>query len=176
MYSLQFLLEKDGSNSMALVINEDSPLTDRPHLRVYSVVMPALAAGNKCTVVVEVVLARAILPYPREITQNDQQLVQFIGNAYLISPYPSKSQTTTVTLPNSKIESFSRVSPTSTSDNEITYGPYADVAPFSTGKMTVHFENNGPFIVVGDMERVIEVSHWGNIAVEEKIHIVHIGM
>ena len=161
---------------MPLMIQSASPISDRPHLGVYTIIMPALPVGDKCTVVVELVLAQVVLPYPREVSQNDQQLVQFLGNAYLISPYPSKSQTTTVKLPSSTIESFSRVSPTSSSDNELTYGPYADVAPYSTGKMNVHFENNGPFIVVAELERLIEVSHWGNIAVEEKIHIKHTGI
>ena len=42
--------------------------------------------------------------------------------------------------------------------------------------MVLHFENNGPFIGVVSLERIIEVSHWGNIAVEEHVHIKHIGV
>ena len=42
--------------------------------------------------------------------------------------------------------------------------------------MVLHFENNGPFIGVVALERIIEVSHWGNIAVEEHVHIKHIGV
>ena len=41
--------------------------------------------------------------------------------------------------------------------------------------MVLHFENNGPFIGVVSLERIIEVSHWGNIAVEEHVHIKHLG-
>ena len=39
----------------------------------------------------------------------------------------------------------------------------------------VHFENNSPFLTVTQMTRVIEVSHWGNIAVEETYDLVHSG-
>lgn len=46
---------------------------------------------------------------------------------------------------------------------------------FSTEPMTIHFENYTPFLTVTKLERVIEVSHWGNIAVEETIDIVHSG-
>lgn len=39
----------------------------------------------------------------------------------------------------------------------------------------MHCENNSPFVVATDVVRVIEVSHWGNIAVEEAISVIHKG-
>ncbi len=141
----------------------------------YTVNMPSLAAKKSVTVVIETVFVNAIKPFPESITQNEKQLVQFSGNVYFYSPYPSTTQSTIVKVPNDKIESFSKLSPTSSSDGEITYGPYSDVAPNSVGKLSVHFENNGPFLAVVELLRVIEVSHWGNVAVEEHVHIRHIG-
>ena len=41
--------------------------------------------------------------------------------------------------------------------------------------MKIHFENNEPFLVVSQLERNIEVSHWGNIAVWEDIRVSHNG-
>jgi len=41
--------------------------------------------------------------------------------------------------------------------------------------MKLHYENNNPFLAVTKLMRVIEVSHWGNIAVEEHIEIRHTG-
>ena len=41
--------------------------------------------------------------------------------------------------------------------------------------MEVHFENNRPFLAVTDLKREIEVSHWGNIAVEETLDVRHTG-
>ena len=41
--------------------------------------------------------------------------------------------------------------------------------------MRVHYENNTPFLRVNKMDRTIEVSHWGNIAVEETIDLEHYG-
>lgn len=43
------------------------------------------------------------------------------------------------------------------------------------GALKVHEENNSPFLTVTNLERVIEVSHWGNIAVEEHVDIRHSG-
>lgn len=41
--------------------------------------------------------------------------------------------------------------------------------------MAIHYENNSPFLTVTSLERMIEVSHWGNIAVEETIDVLHTG-
>lgn len=39
----------------------------------------------------------------------------------------------------------------------------------------MHYENNSPFLTITSMTRVIEVSHWGNIAVEETVDLKHTG-
>lgn len=41
--------------------------------------------------------------------------------------------------------------------------------------IVIHYENHSPFLTITRLERTIEVSHWGNIAVEETIDIVHSG-
>ena len=37
--------------------------------------------------------------------------------------------------------------------------------------MYVHFENNSPFLHATRLVREVEVSHWGNVYVEEKYYI-----
>lgn len=41
--------------------------------------------------------------------------------------------------------------------------------------MKIHFENNAPFLTISSIIRTIEVSHWGNIAVEETVDLRHTG-
>ena len=41
--------------------------------------------------------------------------------------------------------------------------------------MKIHYENNSPFLSISSITRTIEVSHWGNIAVEETIDLRHTG-
>lgn len=171
--TVQVQVGKGETTGMAVV--KDRPLPDHKEAAVYKITVPSLSPGSSVTVVVELVLFKAILPFPLEITQSENQLVRFTGNSYMYSPYPSKTQSTTFTLPNTNIESFSRVAPTNSAEKTLTYGPYSDVAPFSYAKVDIHFENNGPFLMVVELERIIEVSHWGNIAVEEYLHIRHIG-
>ena len=173
MYFLQVTTSSGASGE--LNVSPDKVFVNHPNISVHRVHIPPIAPGSSVTVVVETVVAHALQPFPKEITQNERQLIQYTGNAYLTTPYPSTTQSTIVTLPSSTIESFTRVSPTSSSENVVTYGPYSNVAPFSTSRISIHFENNGPYIVVAELERVIEVSHWGNIAIEEHVHILHEG-
>ena len=39
----------------------------------------------------------------------------------------------------------------------------------------IHYENNSPFLAVSHLLRLVEVSHWGNIAVEETLDMHHTG-
>jgi len=45
----------------------------------------------------------------------------------------------------------------------------------SKDDMKIHYENNSPFASVLEMTRLIELSHWGNIAVEESFTVEHVG-
>lgn len=154
---------------------KESPLPQQDQAAAYKVTIPSLAPGASVTIVVETVFYNAIVAFPSHINQGDNQLVKFAGSSYVFSPYPSSTQSSVFSLPNTNIESFSRVAPTNSADKTITYGPYSEVAAYSYSKIEIHFENNGPFLSVAEVERVIEVSHWGNIAVEEHVHIKHVG-
>uniref|UniRef100_A0A6Q2X0W2 Dolichyl-diphosphooligosaccharide--protein glycosyltransferase subunit 1 n=1 Tax=Esox lucius TaxID=8010 RepID=A0A6Q2X0W2_ESOLU len=115
------------------------------------------------------------MPFPTHITQAERQLVVFQGNHYLFSPYPTRSQTTRVRLASKTVETYTKLGNPSKSDDAIEYGPFRDVAPFSEDTMKVHYENNTPFLTISSITRTIEVSHWGNIAVEETIDLRHTG-
>lgn len=134
-----------------------------------------LQPGKTVNIEVELSLTHFLEPYPAMIQQGEKQLVRYNGNHYILTPYATTSQTTTVTLSSPNIESYSRLKPTTHTDTSITYGPYEGVAGFSVDPMNIHYENNSPFLTVTKLERVIEVSHWGNIAVEETIDVLHTG-
>lgn len=134
-----------------------------------------LENGKTVSVEVETVFSHALTPFPREITQAEKQFVVFTGNLYLFSPYKVTKQSTTVTTASSKIESYTKVKPFSQTETTINYGPYEDKEAFSEVELKVHSENNTPFLTITSLERIIEVSHWGNIAVEEHIEVRHTG-
>ncbi|KAL1124131.1 hypothetical protein AAG570_001901 [Ranatra chinensis] len=120
-----------------------------------------LLPGKTVTFEVEYVVTDALTPHPTAITQKEKQLVKYVGNHYIYSPYRINKQTTTVSLGTRNVESYTKLNPVSISD--------------TTDPMVVHYENNSPFLRVIRLERVIEVSHWGNIAVEETVDMVHVG-
>ena len=53
--------------------------------------------------------------------------------------------------------------------------PYSDVAPYSVSSLLLHFESNFPFATFRTVNKEIEVSHWGNVAVEELYSLEHTG-
>lgn len=134
-----------------------------------------LLPGKSTGVEVELILTNFLNPYPAVISQKEAQLIQYNGNLYFFSPYETLKQSTKVMLGTKNIENYTKVKPVSVSDTNLVYGPHSSVKPFSSEKLMVHYENNSPFLVVSNLERVIEVSHWGNIAVEETISLIHKG-
>lgn len=114
--------------------------------------------------------------YPAEITQYERQLVLYKTNAYYYSRYATQTQKTTVTLPTDRAESYTQTpKPVAKSEQTITYGSYENIPAFSRQEITLHYENNNPFLTVSSLKRWIEVSHWGNVAVEETIDMYHSG-
>lgn len=146
---------------------------------VYKVELPeSVSAGSSIDVKIEEYITRSLKPFPEKITQSQKQLVTYSGNHLFYSPYVTESQTTTVELPSSAVENHSKYGDTELQDSTIKYGgsdEYSNVKPLSQSAMDLHFENNSPFLTVTKMTRVIEVSHWGNIAVEETLDILHTG-
>ncbi|ODM94757.1 Dolichyl-diphosphooligosaccharide--protein glycosyltransferase subunit 1, partial [Orchesella cincta] len=134
-----------------------------------------LSKGKTADVDVELVLTHYLSPFPSEILQKEKQLVKFSGSHYLFSPYKVTRQTTKILTGSKNIESYTKLKPSSQSESTVSLGPYENTAPFSLSELSVHYENNSPFLTITKLERTIELSHWGNIAVEERLEILHTG-
>lgn len=134
-----------------------------------------LAPRRTLTIEVETILTHELVPHPREIAQQEKQLVKYTGNVYAYLPYAVTKQTTYVALPSRNIESYTKIKPVSQTGSAIAYGPFEKQPPFAYEELVVHFENNNKFLTVTRLERTIEISHWGNIAVEEHIDLLHTG-
>uniref|UniRef100_A0A8D1PFL5 Dolichyl-diphosphooligosaccharide--protein glycosyltransferase subunit 1 n=1 Tax=Sus scrofa TaxID=9823 RepID=A0A8D1PFL5_PIG len=144
--------------------------------RFFTVTLPvALDPGAKISVTLETVYTHVLQPYPTQITQSEKQFVVFEGNHYFYSPYPTKSQSMRVKLASRNVESYTKLGNPTRSEDLLDYGPFRDVPPYSQDTFKVHSENNSPFLTITSMTRVIEVSHWGNIAVEENVDLKHTG-
>jgi len=140
-----------------------------------SLLSPLAGGDSAVTLEIEEVFTHALTPFPVQIAQGESQKVIFKGNVHLLVPYSMASSTTEIKLGSSKIESHTKIKPNSVKDSVITYGPFTNVGPNSAKEVSVHYENNSPFLTVTEMTRLIEVSHWGNVAVEEEIDMRHTG-
>jgi oligosaccharyltransferase complex subunit alpha (ribophorin I) len=117
-----------------------------------------------------------LAPYPGEITQGEPQLVLLELDAYFSTPYPTAKMTTTVDLYSSAVETWTRHPPSRRKGDTVRYGPYENVPPSpEETPVLVHFQNDAPFATFTHVDKEIEVSHWGNVAIEELIDLKHTG-
>lgn len=71
------------------------------------------------------------------------------------------------------ILSFTDAALAKKSRKAVTYGPYEDTdTPFAGERVQLHYVNNAPFAAATQLSRELEVSHWGNIYVEERYVVV----
>lgn len=113
------------------------------------------------------VFGHTLEPFPQTIAQSERQLVRYRDNHFAFTPYQTKTSTTTVKLASASVQSSSQLEPTNVKGDVIVYGPYTDLKPLSISPLLVHFESNKPFLTVEYINREIEVSMWGNVAIEE---------
>ncbi|VDM72258.1 unnamed protein product [Strongylus vulgaris] len=131
--------------------------------------------GGEVKLKVEYRLTQLLKPLPEKITQRENQYVVYHGNAHYAAPYAVEQEKTIVKLGSGKTLSVTQVSPTTQENERVVYGPYKNQPAFNKKHIKIHYENNAPFVVATVVERTIEISHWGNIAVEEYIELVHKG-
>jgi len=127
--------------------------------------------GQERRLVLYFVFAHSMVVYPEEITQNERQLVKYSDNHFFFSPYLTDEIITTVKLASSSVQSHTEKPPSAIKGDTIQYGVYKSVPPFSFSPSSIHFENNRPFVTITKFLRLIEISHWGNVAVEDHISI-----
>ncbi|KNC26798.1 hypothetical protein FF38_06339 [Lucilia cuprina] len=132
-------------------------------------------AVNNQEFFVELVYSQVIKPYPVEIKQSEKQLVKYNGFLYFYTPYKTVEQKTQVVLSSSNVIAYNQTKPYNLAGSKIKYGPYENVAAFTKENLYIHYENQNPFMTVNRLERTIQISHWGNIAVEENIQLTHSG-
>lgn len=120
---------------------------------------------------VSAVFTGLLQPWPEEIFQSENQLVKLRhGSHYFYSAYPTTTQKSVYKLPpgggvqsgaGAQVESFTKVSPYAIRGNVLNFGPFKDLAPYSSSPLEIHFVNNFPFAKFSSVVREIEVSHWG---------------
>jgi len=132
-----------------------------------------LAAGASVNLEISEIYYGGIRAFPTEIKQMDNQLVIVEHNLYYSSPYLTKVQNSKINIGTKKTESFPKQG--KQEGNNIKYNEFKDIKGGSNTKVRVHYENNSPFLVAEKLEREVEVSHWGNVAITDKLWFKHAG-
>ena len=73
------------------------------------------------TIVVDTVYSDSMQPLPREILQDDSQLVKFTANLY----HFTSSEVVTVKLASKKTESYTQIRPVNANEDRVRYGPFS---------------------------------------------------
>lgn len=142
----------------------------------YAVVFPKEIESGKTVVVdIEGKILHQLHPYPKEIKQNDRQFVVYRDSAYAIVPYPCESQVTEIDVDTSSIEGYTEIEPAKSQSKVVKYGPYKNIAANTFEPIKVHFLNASPFKTATRILKEVEVSLWGNVAIEEIYSVEHSG-
>jgi oligosaccharyltransferase complex subunit alpha (ribophorin I) len=131
-------------------------------------------AGAAASLIIVATFTRTIVPFPAEIRQEQQQLVNYADSVYFFTPYKTVKQSTTVKLASSTVESYTKKQSTQRG-SEIEYGPFTDIEGFDSSPLYIHYQNNAPFATATRMIKEIEISHWGNVAITENYDLTHSG-
>lgn len=166
--NLILLIVKAGgfSSELKYSIIENLDMKSKYDIILYEVyLLNPIPSKEKMSITIEQVFYNRMIPFPKKITMAEDQLVILRDNALLYTPYNVASQQSSYTLKSTPL-SFTENSFSNNNDNNIEYGEYTNKPPFSVESVKFHFENNVPFGVFKKVIQTIEVSHWGNIAVE----------
>ncbi|OAQ84107.1 oligosaccharyltransferase alpha subunit [Purpureocillium lilacinum] len=159
---------------------EYDPNSDVQYFRIR---LPApLKAGGQQTLGISFYVLKAYSPLPASIKQDEQQYLVYDFSVYAPSAYPTLKQKTEVKAPSSSIPDYTKIagkdgkgSPQK-QGSKLTYGPFDEKPAGAVSPASVRFEFTKSVLHIADLERDIEVSHWGgNVAFEERYTLIHRG-
>jgi oligosaccharyltransferase complex subunit alpha (ribophorin I) len=143
----------------------------------YLVKLPkALAPKEQLTLGIAYAYLSALSPLPTHIGQSDKQYLVYSFSSYCPSAYVTTKQKTEVKFPSANIPEYT-ILPAGNGDagspqksgSKFTYGPYGEVPAGAVEPVKVRYEFTKPLIHISELERDVEVSHWGgNVAFEER--------
>jgi len=169
--SLSFIGAEDTKGD-ALIVKKGAVQSG---VQLFDISVPSVSAGGYGSVKVECAFVKRMQPLPKQIAQGEAQRMVFESNHYSASAYRTESQTTKVKLASANVISRSEHSPSATKGSEIEYGPYSDIAPFSSSPMRIHFESNVPFFVMKTSRREVWIPASGHAQVEDHLDMKHTG-
>ncbi|KAG4265641.1 oligosaccharyl transferase complex subunit OST4 [Fusarium proliferatum] len=160
---------------------EYDPLSD---VQYYRIRLPTpLKPGAQQTLGITYYYLKAYTPLPAAVSQDDDQYLSFNFSVYAPSAYITKKQKTELKAASADVPDYTKL-PGSGEVKEfpvkqgtkLIYGPFDEKPAGAVSPANVRFQFTKPVIHVKELDRLIEVSHWGgNIAFEEHYEMYHGG-
>ncbi|RYP47054.1 hypothetical protein DL768_006849 [Monosporascus sp. mg162] len=153
-------------------------------IQYYRIRLPApLSSKSKQTLSISYYQLKAFAPLPAAIDQSDKQYLVHSFSAYAPSAYTTLKQKTEVKLPTTDIPDYTKIAAAEKTEespqkqgSKLTYGPFPEVPAGAISPARVRFEFTKPVTYVSQLERDVEVSHWGgDIAFEERYTLFNHG-
>jgi oligosaccharyltransferase complex subunit alpha (ribophorin I) len=161
--------------------DHDFPISDIQYYRIH---LPTpLKPGAQQTLGITYYVLQAYTPLPAQIAQDEQQFLSYSFSAYVPSVYTTSKQKTEVKFSSTTIPDYTKLPGSGDvkefpqkQGSKLTYGPFDEKPAGAAEPVEVRFEFTKPVNHVSDLERDIEVSHWGgNVAFEERYTLYHRG-
>ncbi|PSR82720.1 Ribophorin I [Coniella lustricola] len=153
-------------------------------IQYYRIKLPEpLKAGAEQTLSITYYITDAYRPLPATIAQDEPQFLVYTFSVYSPSAYTTSKQKTEIRAPSANVPDYTKMPGNvdvsefpAKSGSKMTYGPFDEKPAGAEEIATVRFEFNKPVLHVTELERDIEVSHWGgNVAFEERYTMYHRG-
>ncbi|KAH6691294.1 oligosaccharyltransferase alpha subunit [Plectosphaerella plurivora] len=160
---------------------EVDPLSD---IQYYRIRLPTpLKTGGQLTLGISYYVLKAYTPLPASIAQDEAQFLVHDFSVYVPSAYTTTKQKTEIKAASSNIPDYTKITDGADGKefpekqgSKLTYGPFGEKPAGASSPASVRFEFTKPVIHVSELERDIEVSHWGgNVAFEERYTLFNRG-
>ncbi|KAF5026230.1 hypothetical protein F66182_1697 [Fusarium sp. NRRL 66182] len=150
----------------------------------YRIKLPTpLKPGAQQTLGITFYYLKAYTPLPAAVPQDQNQYLNYEFSVYAPSAYPTQKQKTEVKAASPTIPDYTKLPGSGDvkefpvkQGSKLTYGPFDEKPAGAVSPVSVRFEYTKPVTHVKELNREIEVSHWGgNIAFEENYDLYHRG-
>jgi len=116
-----------------------------------------------------------LTPLPAQIKKTSKQFVVYEAFKYFYSPYKTEKLNAKYIFPSDKFKSYTKADAV-VDGKKISYGPFKDIEPFDSSEtVRFHFQFHLPYLTMTEVVRDIEISHWGNVRIEESFLLQHDG-
>lgn len=140
----------------------------------YNVFLDSTIGRNETyALIIEFAYVGGLIPYQKYRRFNENQSLLYNGNLHFYSPYRTiSSRIIIVCKPNSNLRM--NINPQAVVGNNLTYFRH-DFGSYSTQELRIIFDSNDPILVVYSLFRIVNVSHFGKIFIEDHIVIKNEG-